>query len=120
MKILKATFLLAALMLAATASGTASAHGGHRHHRSHLNFGFHFGAPAYWYPAPWYYYPPAYYPPVAAVPAEPTRYIERGDAYSPPEQQPGYWYYCQEAKAYYPYVKQCAGGWQRVNPAPQS
>jgi hypothetical protein len=123
MRIVKASCLLAILVAAAFTAGIASAHGGHRHyhHRSHLHFGFHFGAPAYWYPGPRYYYPPAYYyPPVVAVPAEPTRYIERGDAYSPPEQQPGYWYYCQEAKAYYPYVQQCAGGWQRVNPTPQS
>lgn len=119
MKITKTAIWLAIALVAATAAGTASAHG---RHRSSVHLGFHFGAPAYWYPAPWYYHPAPYYyyPPVVTVPAEPTRYIERGDAYSPPEQQPGYWYYCQEAKAYYPYVKQCAGGWQRVNPTPQS
>jgi len=67
----------------------------------------------YYYPPPYYYYPQA-----AAMPAEPTAYIERSDAYSPPQQSQGYWYYCAEAKAYYPYVKQCAGGWQRVSPTP--
>jgi len=53
------------------------------------------------------------------VPAAATAYIERSDASSPPVQQSqGYWYFCPEAKAYYPYVKQCTGGWQRVSPTP--
>ncbi len=26
------------------------------------------------------------------------------------------WYYCAESQAYYPYVKQCAAGWQQVAP----
>jgi hypothetical protein len=26
------------------------------------------------------------------------------------------WFYCPNAGAYYPYVKECAGGWQRVLP----
>jgi len=99
-----------------------------------VSLGFAFVGPGYWgypgwgypgwgYPG-WdyagYYYPPPYYyyPQAAAVPAEPTAYIERSDAYSPPPQSQGYWYYCAEAKAYYPYVKQCAGGWQRVSPTP--
>lgn len=35
-------------------------------------------------------------------------------AYSPPAD--GWWYYCRSAGAYYPYVKHCAGGWERVSP----
>lgn len=27
-------------------------------------------------------------------------------------------YYCEEAKAYYPYVQQCPGGWRQVTPTP--
>ncbi len=30
----------------------------------------------------------------------------------------GTWYYCAESKTYYPYVKECPGGWQRVTPQP--
>lgn len=110
--------MLAVALLAMAASASALAHGGHRH-GSRVSVGFVFGGPAYWtHPA--YYYPPPYYyyPQAVAVPAEPTVYIERGDAYTPPEQFQGYWYYCPEAKAYYPYVKQCAGSWQRVSPKP--
>ena len=111
---------LAALL----ASSFATAHGGYYRPRAH--FGFYFGAPAYWYyPAP-YYYPPAYYPPAYGYPSfafQPSTpvYIEKGgngNSYAPPEQTEGYWYYCPEARAYYPYVKQCAGGWKRVSPQP--
>jgi hypothetical protein len=39
--------------------------------------------------------------------------------YVQPEQpQQNYWYYCQEPQGYYPYVKQCPGGWMKVLPQP--
>jgi hypothetical protein len=32
-----------------------------------------------------------------------------------------YWYYCQNPKGYYPYVKECSNGWMKVVPkVPQS
>ena len=113
---------LSLFLVAILASSAALAHGGWRYgHGSRAHFGFYFSAPAYWYyPAPYSYYPPAYYYPPAA-PAQPTVYIERGSGEaSQPEQSQGQWYYCPETKAYYPYVKQCAGGWQRVPAQPQS
>jgi hypothetical protein len=99
-----ALFLLAAG--AALASGAALAHGGRVH------FGIGIGFPVWWgYP---YYAPPYYYEPrTVVVPAQPQRYIEQ----SSPES--GYWYYCADSKAYYPYVKDCPGGWQRVSPTPR-
>jgi hypothetical protein len=33
----------------------------------------------------------------------------------PPES--GYWYYCKDAKGYYPYVKRCPSGWMKVVPS---
>jgi len=70
----------------------------------------------YW---PWYY-PPAYYYypyyPQAVAPAAPPVYVERADEQAAP--QSAYWYYCADTKGYYPYVTQCAGGWQRVSPQP--
>lgn len=54
--------------------------------------------PYYYAPAPVYYAPP------------PPAYVE-----APPQQ---YWYYCASARAYYPYVQDCPGGWQRVVPTP--
>jgi hypothetical protein len=76
----------------------------------------------------WYYpYPPAVYysyPPVVVAPSGPPVYIEQGPAQSPvPQSAPapvqpsaGYWYYCSKPEGYYPYVKQCPGGWQQVEP----
>ena len=98
----KAAVLLVFLMLA---SGAALGHG-----RGRVHLGFHFGFPLY---APyWYYPPPAYYypyPAVVAPPASPPVYVERNE---------DWWHYCEQTRAYYPYVKECPGGWKRVPPAP--
>ena len=55
-------------------------------------------------PRPYYYWPgywPGYYyaAPVVAAPV-------------------AYWYYCAPLAAYYPYVPDCPGGWQLVEPYP--
>ena len=112
---LKVPALLLALAATLGASAPALAHGHFGGPRVH--FGFVFGGPAF-YPAP-YYYPPAYYyyPPTVVVPPSPETYRERGDATNEDSTQND-WYYCADAKAYYPYVKQCPGGWQRVTPQP--
>ncbi|MCX7089548.1 MAG: hypothetical protein NTV00_16035 [Methylococcales bacterium] len=55
------------------------------------------------------------YPPVIAVPATPPVYIQRNVA-PPPE--PNYWYYCRNAGGYYPYIRDCPGGWEKVAPQP--
>jgi len=84
-----------------------------RRHHSHSHFGLNIGVPLYWnWPPPYYAYPPA----VVTVPAPPTVYIERDYDEAAPE--PGYWYYCDGPEGYYPYVKECPGGWQRVSPTP--
>lgn len=69
-----------------------------------------------YYGSPYYAYPPA----VVTVPSAPPVYIEQGggQAAPSPQSQPNYWYYCADAKAYYPYVKECPGGWQQVEPQP--
>jgi hypothetical protein len=53
---------------------------------------------------------------VVAVPTAPPVYIEQGGGEAPASQS--YWYYCDGAKGYYPYVKDCPGGWKRVAPTP--
>jgi hypothetical protein len=47
-------------------------------------------------------------------PQAPTEYIQQAPA--PPAED--YWYYCASAGEYYPYVKDCPGGWMQVVPAP--
>lgn len=129
MSLKKTIFALGLLIVGAAAAGSALAH-----HGWHGRFGISIGAPLY-YPAPYYYppyyapYPYPYYAP-APVPAEPPAYIERSDSGAPAyvereESAPparrrgdGSWYFCAESNAYYPYVKQCPGGWQRVAPRP--
>lgn len=92
---------------------TAVARYGHGHR--HGGVVFEFG----W---PWYYPAAPYYPPVVvapAAPAPPPVYIERErqPVSEPPPQN--YWYYCAESRGYYPYVKECPGGWMQVVPQPQ-
>ena len=49
-------------------------------------------------------------PPVVFAPATPV--------YVQPPPQPAYWYYCESAQTYYPYVQQCPEGWLEVVPSP--
>jgi hypothetical protein len=108
--------------------------GGHHHHHGGTRWtvGVNFGFPGYWGGYwggwPWYgpaysYYPypyyPAYYPAPVAVPQQPTTYIEQPAPQAQQQQAPtGYWYYCADPGAYYPYIKECPAGWQRVAPQP--
>lgn len=83
---------------------------GHFVHRRHSTV--FIGVPLF---APLYAPIPYYYPP---RPAAPTVYIEQASEPQDPAQEQSYWYYCAEAKAYYPYVSDCPGGWQQVIPQP--
>ena len=107
--------LALALIAGVAASTQASAHGP----RGRVHFGIHLGAPVWYYPA-WYYPPPRYYyyPPVV-VHSEPPVYVERpAEPAAAPDSAHGWWYYCEQSRGYYPYVRTCPGGWQRVPPAP--
>ncbi len=68
---------------------------------------------------PWWWGPPVYpyyyaTPPVV-IQQQPPLYEQQAPQV---EEQPYYWYYCQASKSYYPYVKQCPGGWMKVVPPP--
>ena len=128
----KAALALAVVLAGSIASGSALARGGRGgwhgggHHGGFgvgLGLGLFIGAPLLWgggYYGPSYYYPPAY--PYPSYPANsPPVYIEQGypaPAAAPAPSQTFWWYYCVESRSYYPYVRQCPGGWQRVAPQP--
>lgn len=114
-------------MLALLLLGLAASDGAWARHRGHVHLGVVVGPVwgPYWYPPPRYYYPPyPYYAPVVVERAvAPQVYIEQpAPAPAPPVVQPppqiNYWYYCDAAKAYYPYVNACPGGWTKVLPHP--
>lgn len=98
----KIAFLLAVLAAGALISESASAGG-------RVVIGVGFGFPL-WYPAPYYY------PPPVIVARAPVTYMERREVTRP---STDWWYYCQQSSSYYPYVKTCPGGWQKVEPTPQ-
>lgn len=123
-----------ALVIGAGLPDIASAGGRHHRHHGHhhggyrgSSYGFYFGAAyPYWgyrtyVPPPHYYgyYPPyGYYdgPRYIAAPSQPAVYIERNEVVSAADDGAAYWYYCRDAEAYFPYVKQCPGGWERQVP----
>lgn len=85
--------------------------GGWRHDWHDGRFGWWWEVDGYWYwyPEPIYPYP-TYVPPAAPVAMAPP---------PPPPPAPGvaptqFWYYCQPAKAYYPYVSSCSIPWEQV------
>ena len=105
--------------------GHRGKHGGGHFHRGAVGLGVGYGVPYFAIP---YYYPP-YYPP-NYFPGYPPDYQEPG-AYGGPSQflEPAYpqhsqaaetndWFFCPGSNAYYPYVRQCPQGWQRVSPSP--
>jgi hypothetical protein len=63
----------------------------------------------FWFPPP---YPAYTYAPPVVIQQEPQVYVEPST--------PTYWYYCADAKAYYPYARECPGGWLKVVPTPAS
>lgn len=76
----------------------------------------------FWGPPPYYGPYPYYYPPAVVVQPTPPVYIQQAEpaptASAANAAPAAYWYYCAAAKSYYPYVKECPGGWQRVSPQP--
>jgi hypothetical protein len=138
MKAQKLLFVVAALLVAGIGDSWAD-------RRVYGRAGVYVGPGPYWgpayprpfYPRPYYSWPyyswpnypgsylygdPFYSPaPVVVVsPPEPQVYIEQSDNAVGQGQAPGqqYWYFCRGSNRYYPYVKECPGGWQAVLPQP--
>jgi hypothetical protein len=114
--------VIALLVLSVAGAGNAWAD---RHHHSggRVHFGLVIGPMwgPWYYPPPAYYYPP-YYSPV--IVERPQVYVEQQPALAAPPPAASapaptnYWYYCAASRGYYPYVKTCRDGWQKVAPQP--
>ncbi len=103
--------ILAAATLLLAGSFPALAHG---YVRGGIWIGPGWG-PGWWgpaYPYPYYAAPPVV---IQQQPQPPTEYV----APQQPE-APSYWYFCKDPQGYYPYVKQCPGGWMKVVPPSQA
>lgn len=123
-------------------AGGFSGHGGYSgghysggHYAGHGAYGggYHGGWGGHWhggwgggwyggvYVNPWWYadaYPYYAYPDVAIAPAAPVAQVYAAPNSAPVASQ-GTWYYCQNPAGYYPYIKNCGGGWQQVPAQPQ-
>lgn len=103
--------------------GSWSSHGGgygHGYYGHGHGYGYSiaFGYPLYWpgyYPGYYPYYPYGY---PALEEAPPAAYIEQGAPQAAPAQRQADWFYCAGSNAYYPYVRDCPAGWQRVPSTP--
>ena len=87
------------------------------HERHDGRFGWWWVAAGMWYfyPSPVYPYPDPYTPPVVVVNQQPPAAPQTNVPAQPPLQ---YWYYCDSAKAYYPYVPSCPEAWRTVPAQP--
>ncbi len=82
-----------------------------------LGLGMGYGLGSY-YGGGYNNYAYSYPPTVIAVPTAPPVYIQQTPAPVVEQTQSNYWYYCQNPKGYYPYVRECPNGWQQVDPTP--
>ncbi len=132
-KVLSAVLVGATLLIGSAAPSFAFGRGGGVHGGFHGGFhgglrrgfhqGFHQGFPhrhvfihnhvfigdPFWDPF-WWGPPPVYAAPPVVMQPSPPVYIQR------PAPGSTDWYYCQNPQGYYPYVKECPGGWLTVVP----
>jgi hypothetical protein len=71
-----------------------------------------------------YGYAPAYSPSTTVIVREREPVYADDPGYSEPARTRSSagatWYYCKQSNAYYPYVRRCAGGWEKVPAIPLS
>jgi hypothetical protein len=111
-KVIFACMVIVVVLGAGVVPAYAHGGGGGFHGSIWIGPGWWWGQPYYPY-YPYYYYPYYPQPPVVRQQAPVYEYEQQ-----PSQQQEYYWYFCPEADAYYPYVKQCPGGWKKVVPTP--
>ena len=92
--------------------------GGYRHYGYGVGVGI--GFPYYWpyYAYPYYAYPPYYSSSAIVMPSAPPVYIEQRTVAKVQPLESNKWDYCANPEGYYPHVKECPAGWQRLEPQP--
>ena len=96
--------------------------GGRWHHGRHdgrLGWWWIAAGVWYFYPSPVYPYPDPYVPPVTVINQQPPVVVAPQTAV-PAQPQPSaqFWYYCDSANGYYPYVPSCPEAWRQVPAQP--
>lgn len=127
----KILFLIVAAAISAILISSGTVIAGGWHGGAHWHGGWGWGWPYYglgfatgaFLSYPYYYYP--YYPYYSYYPYYPYTYAP---AYRPSrsvivrERKPAmdtWYYYCRKSDAYYPYVRRCPGGWEKVPVVPR-
>jgi len=124
MKTVNSLLIAVLLAVGAFTASVAEARPGHFYGP---RVGFYVDPWAVFYPWAAYPYGYGYYPyqqVIVTQPAAPTVYVERDQQVQPvaPQSaapvQSSDWYYCRKPEGYYPYVRTCSEGWQRVPAQP--
>jgi hypothetical protein len=117
--IIRILMVLIMAVLTANAVPAYADRGGHWGGRGGGHIGFYVG-PGWgwgwgpgWWGYPYYPYYPYYQSPPVVVQPQPEVYVQQP---APQAESQSYWYFCQDPKGYYPYVKKCPKGWMKVVP----
>lgn len=86
----------------------------HGRHAGRYGWWWVLGGTWYFYPRPVYPYPDPFLPPGVVVQVPPAQVVVPEPVVAPAPAAPQFWYYCDAAKAYYPYVAACPSGWKTV------
>lgn len=106
---LTAVFIIGALPMSADAFGGHFGGHGHSSFRGSVWIGPGWGWGPWWGPPAYPYY---YWEDPVVIQRESPTYVQP----TPQTEDQYYWYFCPDAKNYYPYVKECPKGWLRVVP----
>lgn len=127
------TIIAAMILMACASASNTWAHGRYYGPRVSIGLGVGFGSYAYpfpvgyarrYYPAPYYPYQTSYYPEVIVEtlvsPTPATVYVREANITQNFPIRPSTsvngsdWYYCHNPDGFYPSIKTCPSGWQKV------